>query len=172
MQVRLVAVEIHDQKLYAPTGLVGRWASSVRRQLKSHAIAQAPHGAAKGRDRKTRTNAGEPPGSLKKGIRASTARTGPRSLDIILTSTASYSVYVLKGTGPIFSRSARIPKGSPGAGQFSSLSEGGGMYLPYNRRGKARVRQHVRGQTANPFFDRAVAATALKHSSLRGFNMR
>lgn len=173
MEIRVVAVEVHDEVMYGPTGLVGRWATSVARELKSAAIAEAPTGATSGRVNKSRANAHEPVGSLKKGIRSATSRTGPHSLDIELISTASYSLYVLKGThSPIIAKSARIPKGQPGAGQFASLEEGGGMYLPGNPGwGKSKMRQRVSGQRPNRFIDRAVATVGARHSSIRGFRM-
>jgi hypothetical protein len=47
------------------------------------------------------------------------------------------------------------------------------MYLPANPipNGSAKVRQHVRGQSANNFLGRAFDATARTHSSLRGRSM-
>jgi hypothetical protein len=177
MSYRLVAVEIHDEVMYAPTGTVGRWATAVARELKSAAIAEAPTGRDTGRVNKSRQNAAEPVGSLKRGIRSSTSRTGPHSLDITLSSGASYSMYVLKGTPTAYSRSARVPKGEPGAGQFIPLSDGEGgmvgMYLPANPGyGKSKFVQRRKGQRANPFFDRAVRTVATRHASLRGFSMR
>jgi hypothetical protein len=169
---KITLVELHDEVLFASTGPIGRWATSVARELKSSAVAQAPHGSDSGRINKSRANASEPVGSLKRGIRSSARRAGPRQLEIELVSTASYSMYVIKGTGTIYSKSARIPKGEPGAGQFASMEEGGGMYLPANPGyGGSKMRQRVRGQKANNFMGRAVEATSVKHSSLRGFKM-
>lgn len=178
MSFRLVAVEIHDEVLYAPTGAVGRWATAVARELKSAAVAEAPTGATSGRVNKSRQNASEPVGSLKRGIRSSTSRTGPHSLDITLESTASYSLYVLKGTPTTYSKSARFPAGTYEAGQavggrFIPLGPQSGMYLPANPGyGRSKFVQKRKGQRANPFFDRAVRTVSARHASLRGFNMK
>jgi hypothetical protein len=176
MEMRVVAVEIHEETLFARTGLVGRWASSVARELKSNTIREAPRGRDSGRINKSRANAGEPEGSLKRGIRSSTRRTGPTSLEITLESTASYSTYVLKGTRTVIAASARIPRGEPGAGQFRDLrgedGERFGMYLPANPGfGRSKFVQRRRGQRANNFMQRGVTKTAVRHESLRGFKM-
>lgn len=164
-------IVITDTVLFNRTGDVRRWADRVEAAFTRHAIEQAPSGAETGRIHKSRANASEPVGSLKAGISGSVNRVGPRQLETLVYSTASYSLYVLKGTGTIFSKSARIPAGEPGAGQFAPL-EGAGLYLPANPGwGKSKVRQRVRGQRANNFLQAAFDATARTHSSLRGYSM-
>jgi hypothetical protein len=162
---KITVVEVHAGGLFAPTGPIGRWATSVSREMKSKTQAAVPISK---RPNKSRANAHEPTGSLKKGIRSSASRVGPLQFQIEMESTASYSLYVIKGTGMIFSKSARIPKGEPGAGQFAAL-EGGGMYLPSQPWAKSRFRQRVRGQQANNFRAAGVRATAANHSALAGF---
>jgi hypothetical protein len=169
---QIVVVEIHDEVLFLPTGPVGRWATSVARELKNHAIREAPSGRDSGRVNKSHANAHEPVGSLKRKISSSTTRAGAHIINIDLTSGASYSRYVLKGTSTIYSSTARIPKGEPGAGQFATLEEGRGMYLPGNPGwGRSKIRQRVSGQAANNFIGRAVTKTSARHASLRGFRM-
>lgn len=165
-------IVVTDSKLFGRTGSIGRWAAGVEASFTAHAIVEAPTGADTGRVNKSRANAGEPVGSLKAGISGEVVRVGVRQLQTTVSSSASYSLYVLKGTGTIYSKSARIPAGEAGAGQFAPLGEGSGMYIPGNPGwGGSKIRQRVRGQAANDFLGRAFAATARSHSSLRGFTM-
>jgi hypothetical protein len=160
---------VTDTKLYGRTGDVGRWAASVERQFTRHAIAKAPHGAASGRDRKSRANAAYPPGSMKANIFGQVSRVGPRQLQTLIYVDVPYALYVIKGTPPvIWSKSARTA-----GGQFAELGgeEATGMYLPANSAGPQMFRQRVRGQRPNNFLGEAFDATARTHSSLRGYQM-
>lgn len=140
------AVVIYDSVMYDVGRNVRRWAERVNRRFTAAAIAEAPINQ---RAEKTAWNAHEPIGSLKAGISGEVTRLGPRHLQTIIKSEASYSLYVLKGTGsPIVPATAgmlRLPPLGPFPQQASS----------------------VRGQNANPFFDRAHAITGRRHSSLR-----
>lgn len=172
IRAELVGIVVTDTKLFGRTGAVGAWAQRVETAFTLHAIEEAPIGTDTGRVNKSRANAGEPVGSLKAGISGSVDRVGPRQLQTTVSSAASYSLYVIKGTGPIYSKSARIPAGEPGAGQFAELGEGRGMYIPANPGyGRSKIRQHVRGQAANNFLARAFDATARTHRSLKGHSM-
>lgn len=170
-QAEIVGIVVTDTKLFNRTGDVGRWAARVETAFTLHAIEEAPSGESTNRVHKSRANAAWPVGSLKANIHGDVARVGLRQLQTTISSDAPYSLYVLRGTGMIFSKSARVPKGEPGAGQFAEL-EGGGMYIPSNPGwGRSRIRQRVRGQKPNDFLGRAFDATARTHSSLRGFSM-
>lgn len=173
LRAEITGIVVTDTKLFNRTGDVGRWAARVEVAFTAHAIEEAPTGASTGRVNKSRANAGEPVGSLKAGISGSVNRVGPRQIETIVASSASYSLYVIKGTSTIFSKTARIPAGESGAGQFAELGPGQGMYLPANPvpGGSAKMRQRVSGQKANNFLGRAFDATARTHSSLRGHSM-
>ena len=171
LHAEITAIVVTDTKLFNRTGDVGRWAARVETAFTAHAIVEAPSSLLSGRPNKSRANAAYPSGSMKERISGEVVRVGPRQLQTTVLVDVPYAMYVIKGTGPIFSKSARIPKGEPGAGQFAPLGEGGGMFLPAQPWVGSKVRQHVRGQSANNFLGRAFDATARTHSSLRGFSM-
>lgn len=167
MDAEITVIVITDTKLFNRTGDIRRWADRVEAAFTAHAIAEAPL------NRRQNKNRGAPPvGTLKAGISGEVTRVGPRQLQTIIKSEAPYTLYVLKGTTTIFSKTGRIPKGEPGAGQFVPIGpEEGGMSLPPNFGIKRIYRQRVRGQSANNFLGRAFDATARTHSSLRGYQM-
>jgi hypothetical protein len=172
IRAELYAIVVTDTKLFNRTGAVGVWAEKVNVAFVAHAIAEAPIGTDTGRVNKSRANSGWPVGSLKANIAGGVTRVGPRQLETTIASYAPYSLYVIKGTGTIYSKSARIPAGEPGAGQFAPLGEGSGMYIPGNPGwGGSKIRQHVSGQKANNFLGRAFDKTARTHSSLRGHSI-
>ena len=160
------AIVITDTKLFNRTGAIGLWAERVESRFTANAIAKAPSGADSGRVNKSRANAAYPVGSLKAGISGGVRRIGPRQLQTIVQSSAPYSLFVIKGTGMIFSTSAR-----DSGGRFTPL-EGAGLYIPSNPGwGKSQMRQRVRGQAPNNFLGAAFDATARTHSSLRGYSI-
>lgn len=167
-------VLVTDQHLFNRTGMIGRWAERIKNEAVAFTRKEAPDGRASGRDRKsdwTYSHLGPyPPGSMKRSISGEVLRVGPRQLNTKIVVDVPYALYVIKGTGTIFSKSARVPAGEEGAGQFREIGfEEGGMYLPSNSRGKAMMRQRVRGQRANNFLARGMRQTAAKHPSLAGF---
>lgn len=173
IQAEIVGIVVTDTKLFNRTGAVGVWAEKINVAFVAHAIEEAPIGTDTGRVNKSRANAHEPVGSLKAGISGDVNRVGPRQIETLVSSSASYSLYVIKGTGTIFSKLARVPAGEEGAGQFAALGPGQGMYLPANPipGGSAKMRQRVSGQAANNFLARAFDATARTHRSLKGHSM-
>ena len=56
---------IRDQKLFLPSGDVGRWCRRISREMDYAGKTEAPTGASSGRVNKTRANAAYPVGSLK-----------------------------------------------------------------------------------------------------------
>lgn len=146
---------VADQGLFTATGAFGRWANDIERKLQINGIKQAPLNKRTGKSR------GAPPvGHLKANIRAELQKVTLRTFNITLTSGADYSRYVLEGTNTIIARGA--------GGRFAEAGEG--MRLPANPQfGKARWRQRVRGQKANPFLQRAWNDTARTHSSMGRF---
>jgi len=179
LEMTTVTVVVTDSKLYGRTGDVGRWAARVEEAYTAHAIAEAPHGGDQpgpgtrgARWNKSFKNEKWPVGSLKANISGEVERVAVRHLITTVTSGAPYSIYVLKGTGMhtggfIKAAFPRNPKG-----QFTARPKGRwGMYLPRNLGFNERWVPAVRGQEANNFLERAFAATARTHSSLRGFDM-
>jgi len=114
---------------------------------------------------KSRANAGEPVGSLRKGISASYARVGPLQITITLTSTASYSLYVIQGTtGPIRAKSQA--RGADGRFLIGGTRR---LFLPPGMGYGAMRVKSVSGQAANDFLSRAVEAESVNHPALRGY---
>jgi hypothetical protein len=170
----ITGVVVTDSKLFNRTGAVGSWATKVEAAFTAHAIAEAPIGTDTGRVNKSRANAAWPVGSLKANIHGDVDRVAVRQLVTTISSDAPYSLYVIKGTGDIYSKSARGAAGSGQGGQFLPLDfeAGQGMYIPANPGwGKSKIRRKVSGQRANNFLARAFDATARTHSSLRGHSM-
>lgn len=172
MRYELEAIVVTDTKLFGRTGDIGRWAAGVERAFTRNAVLKAPSSLESGRPNKSRANAAWPSGSMRESIHGEVRRVGVRQLETVIYVDVPYAVYVIKGTGPlIFAKSARIPAGEEGAGQFATLEEGRGMYLPGQPAWKSRYRQRVRGQKPNNFLGEAFDATARSHSSLRGYQM-
>ena len=172
---RFGAVVIYDEKMYTDVGLVGRWTGSVTRELKRNTKNAAPSGLTTGRIRKSSYNSQHPVGTLKRTVDANSRQIGPRERQISVWTEAPYAVHVVYGTKTIYARSARIPKGEEGAGQFRGLGDSDeqyGMYIPANPGwGKAKWRQRVRGQKANNFFQTGMDLTSIRHPALRGLSV-
>lgn len=165
MGYTLNVIIVQDEKLFAPTGDIGRWAQAVSLEFTANVHAAAPFNK---RQIKSRANAHEPVGSLRRGISGDLTRTSIRQFRINVTSSASYTLHVLFGTSRIYAKSGRVPKGEPGAGQFRDIGfEEGGMYIPIGMGHKAMMKQSVSGQRANNFLDQGFRRTAATHSSLR-----
>lgn len=169
MRAELVGIVVTDEVLFSPAGDIGRWRASVAAQMTRNAKAAAPVNS---RSVKSRANAAYPVGSLRRLISSHTRNITLRRFEIITESAAPYSLYVIKGTGRIYSRSARVPKGEEGAGQFTPIGWGsGGMYIPQGAGHKALIRQSVSGQKANNFLAAGFDRTARRHSSLSGYSI-
>ena len=174
-----VAVVMYDERMYGGTGLVRRrWADSIEHNFVMWAKEEAP----------------ERSGELRAGIVGAVARTGPRQLNIFITSTAPHTKYVLKGTtGPIMSNRLwafrnRTGLDLPRGGRFPIRQNGfitgfvpnmdflNANYYTMRLRAwpeggyphETRALE-VSGQEANNFMGRAAAHVARRHSSLRGF---
>jgi hypothetical protein len=170
----VTGIVVTDTKLFNRTGDVGRWAEKVNLAFVRHALAEAPVSSGEGQRRwPARAQTSIYPGALRDSIEGEVVRVGPRQLQTTVSVNVFYALYVIKGTGTIFSKTARIPAGEPGAGQFQELEGGqqGGMRLPSQPWIGAITRQRVRGQSPNNFLGRAFDATARTHSSLRGYSM-
>lgn len=152
--------------LFAPGGLVSRWGEGIEFELLRHIGEAAPVNK-----RPNKGRSAPPVGTLKASINANLTHAG-KTLHIEVASDATYSLAVLRGTGTIFAKTARIPKGFTGAGRFRIPGPGSGMYLPANPgHGKSKFVQQVSGQTSNNFMQRGVDRVAVSHPSLRGMTV-
>lgn len=158
----------YDEVLYMPGGVVNRWVHEVSSTMYFNLEREVPV------NKRVNKTAGEPPvGTMRALLFSDVDRVGVREFTIEAGSHAHYTKYVVEGTSTIYAKSARIPAGEPGGGQFVSLDDeefgGRGMYLPANPGyGPARWRQRVRGQAANNFIGRAYDTTARMHPALPG----
>lgn len=151
----VTATVVHDEVLFGPTGAFGRWAREVTGELGSAGFFEAPV------NRRTNKTAGEPPvGSLRASVRSEMQKLTLRKFDITLSANTHYAIHVIKGTGTIIARGA----GGRFASADSEMQEG--MYLPANLGFKSRWRQRVRGQSANPFLQRAYNDVRRAHPAL------
>jgi hypothetical protein len=140
---------VYDSVLFNRTGQVRRWADAVQVRFTANAISEAPLNK---RPLKSRSST-LPVGGLKAGISGDVTRIGPRMLQTDISSSAPYSLYVIKGTGPVI---------SPTRKAFMTLPANPG----YGGHQRAKT---VSGQKPNDFLTRAGAITARRHPSLRGF---
>lgn len=168
MRYAVTAIVVHDEKLFAPTGDIGRWAAGVSREFERNVQWATPISTRTKSKWSMAAHPDEPAGALHAGISGSLTRTSIRQFRMDVSSSASYSTHVLFGTRRIYAKSARVPKGEPGAGQFRDVGfgEASGMYVPL-RMGKGVMKQSVAGQRANNFFQTGFEMTAASHSSLR-----
>lgn len=158
---------VTDEVLYLPGGSVHRWAHQVGRELTAAVILHAPVNKRVNKG----YNSPGPPGYLKSHISGEVGNTSLRIFTTTISVDAPYALAVIKGTGRIYSRSARSS-----TGQFTPIrgEDGerlGGMILPANFGIGRLLRQSVRGQRANPFLAEAFGDVSRRHSSLRGFSM-
>jgi hypothetical protein len=148
---------VTDEVLFTPTGSFGRWAKSIEFGLLADGVREAPL------NRRQNKSFGQPPvGSLKASIRAELTHATVRTYNIELSANTHYAAWVHEGTSTIIKRGA--------GGRFASADSHEGMYLPSNLGFKARWRQRVRGQAANPFLRRAWNDVALHHSAMGRFS--
>lgn len=157
MRYAITGIVVDDLKLFAPYGTIGRWAATVNSEMFFHAQRNAPI------NKRPNKTSGQPPvGSLLASIRGDLDRVGPRQFQMHTSVNVPYAMYVIMGTSAIYARGS--------GGRFSTAE--GGMYLPANPGfGRARWRQRVRGQKANNFLEKAFAATARAHPSIKGYSM-
>jgi len=142
---------LYDSVLFEQGHQVARWAHRLERRFTENAIAEAPVNK---RMNKSPWYSEFPPGSLKASIHGSADRIGPKHWQVVLYIDVPYAKYVLDGTqGPI----------TPTHGKY--------MVLPPNVAfGTSPLHKTVSGQDANNFLQRAHAATAIFHPSIRGLS--
>jgi hypothetical protein len=135
-------VVVFDERLYHGHGDVKKWVDLITRHFWEHAVAYAP----------------EREGRLKAGIIHETSQIGVRQVLGQVTSTAPYTMFVLRGTG------------LPGKGQAGYIFPKNGRLLRFGASGGYGpfVGPYVHGQKSDNFFERAWRATARNHRSIRG----
>lgn len=133
--------EVRLESEFAESGQVGRWGSSVQREVVLEGKLEAPK----------RTT------ELANSIHAAGALRRRFGLERIIRVDAEYAAFVHEGTsGPIFPKHGRV--------LLVPAHRGG---LPMRQGGDDIVeRQSVRGQTANPFLTRAGRTVMLRHGVL------
>jgi hypothetical protein len=176
----LVGVVIFDEHLYRPTGLVGFWMNKVTMRFVAESIAAAPKDT----------------GRLASGISGDVHQIGVRLVQGRLSSSAPYTMFVVRGTGfPVKGHGGRIYTtkgfvtqnpddayvtlwGIDKSGKFSRKGKGKRtrhrirkrgywLKLPFpGRNGGNILTFSVRGQEPNNFFARAWRRTARNHSAL------
>lgn len=158
MRYEVVGKVVTDQVLFTPVGDFGRWARDITDGLYIHGVGEAPVNK-----RPNKSWGSLPVGSLKASIRVEMQKATLRTFQIELSANTPYAGYVHQGTTAIYARGL--------GGQFGSARPGEGLYLPANPGyGKAKWRQRVRGQSANPYLRRAWNNVALHHSSMGRFS--
>lgn len=159
----LIIVEVNPLPLFGPSGDVTKWTQARRAGIVSKAKRRAPINK---RTVKSRANAAEPVGSLRRLITGSTGRPGPLQVSIEVRSGASYSIYVIQGTkSPILAKQQRGE-----GGRFLLGGRRRTMYVPAGLGYRARFATQVSGQTANDFLSAAVNAEAASHPALLGYD--
>lgn len=140
----ITSVVIYDQVLYQPGKMVWVWVRKVTLRFSREAKRAAPK----------RT------GALARGIRATTPRSGYKTVRGTIRSDAGHTTFVIHGTGPVIRgggpRGMRVPR-SRGVLHGNELPDGLVTY-----------RRQVRGQQANNFFFVAWARTGRAHPAVRG----
>lgn len=159
---------VTDEVLFTPGGDIYRWAHQVQREFVTEARLRAPIDK---RANKTAVWIGYPVGSLARSISGEVRHPSLRIFNTQIVVDVPYALAVVRGTSRITSRSARVPRGESGAGQFAPLGDGGGMILPPNFGIGTLRRRSVSGQRANPFLAETFRTVGARHSSLRGFSM-
>jgi hypothetical protein len=151
-----ILVEIHDEVLFLPTGSVGRWKASVRRQSEILTRMKTPV------NKRSWKWPNQPArGTLQQSIASrTTGGLAAKRFSIITSANAPYALYVHEGTKtPIFA------KNRSAGGQFGTAETG--MALPPNNFGRFRRRQRVRGQDANPFLIEGMKSVSAVHPAVQ-----
>lgn len=167
MSAVLTKTVIFDQRMYANTGLVGKWVTKVTFRFTAEARRAAPIRS----------------GELKARINGSTARTGERMFDGYIESGAAHTMYVIGGTStPIYSKAAWAAGGNLDAafeirrvegknGRTREIEVGRrGFWLAVGKRPWPPIQPKfaVAGQRPNNFLFTAWRRTAADHRAIRG----
>jgi hypothetical protein len=89
----LTGVVIFDEHLYRPTGLVGFWMNKVTTRFVAEAVRAAPKDT----------------GELAAGISGDVKQIGPKQVQGTISSSAPYTMFVIRGTGfPVKGHEGRI----------------------------------------------------------------
>jgi hypothetical protein len=189
----VVITDMHPETLWEPGHEIYDWAEEIRRDLEVLTKGVAPGGAF-GEKYSTARYPRIGTGRLNAGISASMTRTGPQSIDMAVTSSAPYTMYVHGGTayqrgGYIYSNlgwankatidalmAARLSRPKISTNRFETGQRIGSV-IPARMRGLFmslppgggqywRYHMRVRGQRANPFLIRGYNRAAIQHEAL------
>jgi hypothetical protein len=152
LKYHVTGMVLTDSRLFGVGHMVRRWADGIAIRYKIYVIEEAPV------NKRANTGHGAP-GGLKAGLDTSVERVAPRVLITSVTSRASYTRYVAGGTGTVFAHTGAM-KVPINAGFTNPRGH-------FSRDKSATLHRHVRGQSANRFFERAMDRTAARHPSLR-----
>lgn len=155
----VVSVVMYDQRLYAPGHTIKRWADRMGHHVAATTAAAAPMNKRANKSRSAIAKDG-PPGYLKSSINEVVFRIGPRAIDILVGSSASYAAYVALGTGEIVAEDMFLPF-NPGFGTTKQNSR----RVSKDRFGN--FKDAVQGQRPQNFFEAGLDAASVRYSSLR-----
>lgn len=174
----ITGLEIHDAKLFAPTGIVYQWARKISKELRVAAQGFAPPNRSHARWNGIST------GRLQRGISAKASAVAPKVIDITLNSSAKHTMHVHGGTAHqgfryIYSNLGWANKAfvdelanefAQGGGGLSAddLQSLAGLYMRLPPGPGGRFHLRVRGQRANPFLVDGYNLVAKSHRSLKG----
>lgn len=163
MHAELESIVIFDSKMYVGNGTVRRWMDGLTLKFGVNARRYAPIQT----------------GELRAGIDTEVRLTAPKFLEGRISSTAPYSLYVIRGTsGPIMSNrlwnahraKPDVPLHLLAYNRSKKTGRGGpkrGMVMTFIGKTGVVHALEVRGQASNNFLLEAWNATARTHRSIR-----
>lgn len=166
---RITAIEIHDAKLFAPSGIVYNWARKITTEVKVAAQSKAPPSRSKAKWGTKAT------GELQRGIKGRVDKAGPKVLDMVIESTAPHTKYVHGGTAYqgqryIYSTLGWANKAFVdevlASGEVAVGEEFKGLFMRLPPPGP-RFLMRVRGQKRNPFLTDGYNEVAKVHRALK-----
>lgn len=166
---RITAIEIHDAKLFAPTGIVYNWSRRVTREVKEASQTFAPPSRSRARWGSKAT------GKLKRSIKGRVESRGPKVLDMIVEVGVYYGKWVHGGTGRNGTRFIYSTLGAANKQFIAEVirdqayyrtAEFPGLYMKLPPPGP-KFLLRVRGQRANPFLVDGYNLVSKTHQSLK-----
>lgn len=155
-----VNVVMYDEVLWQEGHLIGRWSRSM-----SHSLGRNTRDAAPVNRRKNKRVGAR--GDLRRGIHAHKNPNRGKHIEIDVSSSVDYTLFVVKGTPggtrPKTGTPYNIPANYVGKGKNTNFSRWQGKSFD-GRKGVFKIK----GQSPNNFFERGFDKTSLVHPCLRG----